>query len=43
MIDVLIVEDDSNVRKLLKKMIEKHDDFSVSFEASGVKEAIEFI
>ena len=42
MIDVLIVEDDSNVRKLLKKMIEKHDDFSVSFEASGVKEAIEF-
>ena len=29
MIDVLIVEDDSNVRKLLKKMIEKHDDFSV--------------
>ena len=42
MIDVLIVEDDSNVRKLLKKMIEKHDGFSVSFEASGVKEAIEF-
>lgn len=41
MIDVMVIEDDERVRRILKKMIEKVEGFSVVSEAAAVKEAID--
>jgi two-component system LytT family response regulator len=41
MIDVMVIEDDEHVRSILRKMVEKVEEFSVVSEAAAVKEAID--
>lgn len=42
MIQVMIIEDDANIRKILRKMIERHGQFQVVAEAETASAAIEF-